>query len=98
MFEIRESRQGVRFKVKIQPRASKNELAGILDGAIKVRLTSPPVDGEANEACIKFFARLLETAKSNISIAAGETSRNKTLEVKGMPLEEVRQRLTSNLN
>jgi len=93
MFEIKETKFGVQFKVKVQPRASKNELAGVMDGALKVRLTSPPVEGEANEACIKLFSALLGTAKSNIAIVSGETSRNKTIEVRDISLDEARQKL-----
>jgi uncharacterized protein len=98
MLEIKETKHGVQFKVKVQPRASKNELSGLLDDALKVRLTSPPVEGEANTACIKLFSTLLNTAKSNISIISGETSRNKTLEVRGLSLEQVKQKLEQALN
>ncbi len=98
MFELKESKTGVQFRVRVQPRASKSELAGVMEGALKVRITSPPVDGEANAACVKFFAALLGTAKSNLRISSGESSRNKTLEVSGMTLEEVRAKLQAVLD
>ncbi len=93
MLDIRESKLGVQLKIKVQPRAARNEISGVLDGALKVRITSPPVDGEANAACIKLFSTLLQTAKSNISIVSGETSRNKTLEVRGQSAVQVRAKL-----
>lgn len=84
MIEIRENKQGVFFKIKVQPRASKNEVAGLVGDALKVRLTSPPVDGEANEACIKFFADTLSIPKSSVEIINGHTSRTKTIFIKGL--------------
>ncbi len=97
-FELKEAKTGVQFRIRVQPRAAKNELAGVMEGALKVRLTSPPVDGEANAACIKFFAALLGTAKSNLRISSGETSRSKTLEVSGMTLEQIRAKLQTLLD
>ncbi len=93
MLEIKETKQGAQFKIKVQPRAAKNEISGVIEGALKVRLTSPPVDGEANAACVKFFSALLQTAKSNIAIVSGETSRNKILEVRGQTAAQVKARL-----
>lgn len=79
MLEIKENDAGLLVKIKVQPRASKNEIKGIQGDALKVRLTSPPVDGAANLACQNFFAQILEKPKNQIKIVAGLTSRNKTL-------------------
>jgi len=60
---------------------------------LKLALTAPPVDGKANEACIEFFAKLLNLPRSSVTIAAGHTSRNKVIRVSGLSAEELRQRL-----
>ncbi|GAB6158922.1 DUF167 domain-containing protein [Desulfotomaculum varum] len=84
MLDIRQDGTGVVIKVRVQPRASQNSLAGQLDGAVKIRLTAPPVDGAANEACCKFFAQLFGVAKNNVTIIAGHTGRNKTIRIEGI--------------
>ncbi|MDM8517846.1 DUF167 domain-containing protein [Desulfobacterales bacterium HSG16] len=71
--------KGIVFKVYIQPRASKNSIAGIYKDAIKIRLTAPPVDNAANKMCIAFLSRCLKYPKSSIEIVSGHTSRNKTI-------------------
>lgn len=91
MLDIRQDGKGVVIKVRVQPRASKNSLAGEMEGAIKVRLTAPPVDGAANEACCKYFAELFGVAKSNVSIVSGHTGRNKLVRVEGV--DEAKARL-----
>jgi uncharacterized protein len=93
MIPIKDSAGGATFSVKVHPRAKKNALSGELGDALKVSLTSPPVEGRANEACVEFFAKLLNVARSSVTIAAGETSRNKVIRVAGLSAEEVRKRL-----
>lgn len=65
--------------IKVQTRASNDELAEILDDRIKVRITAPPIDGKANKHLIQFLAKLFEIPKSHIQIKSGETSHNKHL-------------------
>ena len=79
--EIREKRGAVRFAVRVQPRSSRNEIAGVIAGALKVRITAPPVDGAANEGLIAFLSSELGIAKRRISIVGGETSRSKLVEI-----------------
>ncbi len=93
MIPIRDTSQGTTFAVRVQPRASRNAIAGEMGDALKVALTAPPVEGTANEACIEFFAKLLKVARSSVTIAAGETSRNKVIRVSGLSADEVRLRL-----
>ena len=93
MIPIRESPGGVSFAVKVHPRAKKNTITGEIGDALKVALTAPPVEGKANEACIDFFAKLLEVPRSSITIAAGHTSRNKVIRVIGMSVTEIEKRL-----
>ncbi|MGA8298411.1 MAG: DUF167 domain-containing protein [Terriglobales bacterium] len=79
--------------MKVHPRAKKNAITGEIGDALKVALTAPPVDGKANAACIEFFAKLLNVPRSSVTIASGETSRNKVVRIMGLPAEEVRARL-----
>jgi len=69
--------KGVVVDIFVQPRASKTMVSGIHNNALKVKLTSPPVDGEANKALIKFLSKLFKVPKSTITIIRGETSRSK---------------------
>jgi uncharacterized protein (TIGR00251 family) len=87
---LQEDDESVTFSVHVQPRASRNELCGIMGEAIKVRLTSPPVEGAANRLCIEFFAALLHLAKSKVTIVSGEKSRLKTLRIRGATAQDIR--------
>lgn len=81
---IREEADSVVFKVRVQPRAAKNQLAGLLDDAIKIRLTAPPVDGEANKALQDYLAKLFKIAKKQVELVSGHTGRNKYVRLKGV--------------
>jgi len=71
------SDQGISFPVRVQPRASRNEITGLHDGALRVRLQAPPVEGAANRMCLKFLGKMLDVPKSSLEITAGQASRNK---------------------
>jgi uncharacterized protein (TIGR00251 family) len=73
---------GVVVRILVQPRASKNEIVGIQENELKVRLTSPPVEGAANELCRQFFSKQLNLPKSAVAIISGEKSRHKRLLIK----------------
>lgn len=94
MIPIRQTGKSVTFAVRIHPRAKKNSITGELGDALKVSLTAPPIDGRANEACIEFFARLLGVQPATISIASGDTSRNKVIRVTGLSAEAVRAKFS----
>ncbi len=83
----------VRLSVRAQPRASRSELAGEHDGALKVRLAAPPVEGEANRELERFLAKQLGVARSRVAVVAGETGRNKVVEVEGLTAAEVQRLL-----
>lgn len=85
---------GVRFRVRVQPRASRTELAGEYGEAVKVRLTAPPVEGAANEALVEFLSDRLGVAKSAVRIVRGHTGRDKTVQVAGLRPPEVRRALS----
>ena len=93
MISFAESAVGTTFTVKIHPRARKNAITGEIGDALKLALTAPPVDGKANHACIEFFAKLLKVPRSSVTIASGESSRNKVIRVTGLSAEEVHRRL-----
>lgn len=92
-FSVHETKAGAQFAVRVQPRASRNKLAGLMGDAVKLAITAPPVDGKANEAVIAFFAELFRVPKSNVTITAGDTSRNKTVAVRGVSAEAARAAL-----
>jgi len=83
----------VTFAIKVHPRAKKNAVTGELGDALKVALTAPPVEGKANDACIEFFANLLAVPRSSVTIAAGQSSRNKVIRVAGLSAAEIEKRL-----
>ena len=75
------TKDGILLNLHIQPRASKNEVCGLQDNALKIRLTSPPVDGAANKLCREFLADLFAVPKSAVEIVFGETSRHKRVRI-----------------
>ncbi len=77
----------------VQPRSSRNEIAGLHGDALKLRLTTPPVDGKANRAVISFLAKLLKIPKSAILIKSGQRSRSKKLLLSGLDEQEARRLL-----
>ena len=77
------------FGVRVQPRASKDEIAGEIAGAIKIRLQAPALEGRANEALIEFLAHLLKTPKGAVRILSGERSRVKRLEIGGVTKQQI---------
>ena len=83
-----------RFRVHLQPRASKNEIVGRHGDALKVRLTAPPVDSAANEALIALLAEKLGVARRDVRIVAGATSRAKVVEVAGVSQQQIEQLAT----
>jgi len=72
---------GIVLNLHIQPRASKSEVCGVQGDALKIRLTSPPVDGAANKLCREFLAELFHVPKSSVEIISGETSRHKRVKI-----------------
>ncbi|MFI5095093.1 MAG: DUF167 domain-containing protein [Candidatus Acidiferrales bacterium] len=79
----------VSFPVRVQPRASKDEIAGVHGGALKIRLQAPAVENRANEALVEFLAHLLKTPKSAVRILAGDRSRTKRVEIRGVIKQQI---------
>ncbi|MBS1969910.1 MAG: YggU family protein [Bdellovibrionales bacterium] len=90
---ITKTDRGVKLTLFIQPKASKNEIIGPHNGALKVKITAPPVDGKANAELVEFLSEILEIPKRQIEILKGETGRNKTVEITGLTAEEVAAKL-----
>jgi uncharacterized protein (TIGR00251 family) len=81
------------FAVRVQPRASKDEITGEIAGVLKIRLQAPALEGRANEALIEFLAQFLKTAKSAVRILSGERSRIKRLEIRGVTKQQIERLL-----
>jgi uncharacterized protein len=90
---VRDTPTGATFQVKVHPRAKKNAITGVVGDALKLALTVPPLEGRANEACIAFFAELLNVPRSSVTIAAGETRRQKLIRVAGLSAAQVEAKL-----
>lgn len=84
--------------VVVAPRASRTRIVGVHDGALKVALTSPPVDGEANAELVAFLAKRLGVAKGDVRIVRGATSKKKTLALTGVTPEHARAALEEELD
>jgi uncharacterized protein (TIGR00251 family) len=93
MIPLREIAGGVSFSIKVHPRAHKNSITGTTGDALKLSLTAPPVDGKANQAVIEFFADLFEISRSSVTIASGESSRQKAVRIAGVNRQTVEERL-----
>lgn len=93
MIPVRDTASGATFSIRVQARARKNAITGIMGDALKLSLTAPALEGRANEAVIEFFAKLLNVSRSSVTIAAGESNRNKVIRVAGMSTDSLRDRL-----
>ena len=89
MLEIQEHAGAAIVSVRVQPRASKDELAGEMNGALKIRLQAPAVENRANDALIEFLAELLKTPKSAVRILSGDRGRIKRIEIRGVTAQQI---------
>ncbi|WP_028320638.1 DUF167 domain-containing protein [Desulfatiglans anilini] len=76
------------LRIKVIPRSSRNQLAGVEDGLVKIKLTAPPVDGKANKALCSFLAELFGKPQNAVTILNGEKGRLKTIRIAGMNSEK----------
>jgi uncharacterized protein (TIGR00251 family) len=95
-FKVRD--QSVTFAVRVQPRAARSSIDGEMDGALKVRLTAPPVDGAANEELIRLLARLFEIPRASVAIVSGTSSRRKLVRLSGLDASRFSAALESALS
>jgi len=93
MLQIAEVSGGVRLEVRVQPRSSRNQVVGEQSGALKVKLTAPPVEGEANAALLVFLAEYFGIPRKDITLLRGESSRTKLVEIKGLSAETLLKKI-----
>lgn len=89
------SSEGAVLRLRVQPRASRDEIVGWQEGALRLRVTAPPVEGEANRAVAALLARVLGVAPSRIRVVSGERSRDKLVRIADLGEDDVRTRLAS---
>ena len=86
---VRETSAGAVFRVRVVPRAARSGIAGLQDDALKLRIMAPPVEGKANDECIRLLAELLGVKRGQVTIIAGHASRTKTVAVEGLKADRV---------
>ena len=93
-WQLREKPTGLEVPLHVQVRARRDEIAGVHNGALKLRISAPPVDDAANRAIIAFFASLLAVPKTRLRIVSGHKSRDKVLRIEGITLNEFCSRVS----
>lgn len=91
---LKESAGGVLLSVKLQPRASKNEIGEPLGDELKIKVTAPPVDAAANQALVELLAETLDCSRGKVELLRGHTSRHKTVLLHGFKPEEVLRKIS----
>lgn len=86
---------GVVVSLKVQPRASRNEIGGLIGNELKIKVTAPPVDSAANEALVRFLAERIGCALNAVRLVRGATSRHKQVLIAGVPAADIAGKLTS---
>ena len=95
---LRETTDGIVLHIQVQPRSSRNQLVGVQGGLLKVKLTSPPVDGAANKSCCAYLAKLFGIAKRDVELVSGEKSRQKRILLIGLDVQSVTDVLQAHLD
>ena len=90
---LRVQADGVLLSVKLQPRASANEIGDVLGNELRIKVTAPPVDAAANEALLKLLAQQLHCPRTRVDLVRGHTSRHKTVKLYGLTAEDVAAKL-----
>ncbi len=96
--QINETATGLVIRLHVLPRAKRCEIAGIHNGALKIKVTAPPVDDAANRAIIEFLSEELGLSKSSLQILAGLKSRDKTVQIKGLRLSDFLARISPGIS
>jgi len=94
MLAVSEKNGSALFSVRVKPGGKKDELLGVHDGALKLSVKAPPIEGKANRAVTKFISKILGVAPSRVDIVSGESSRTKRVRVEGMDAQEVKKILS----
>jgi uncharacterized protein len=85
---------GVYLSLKVQPRASRNEIGGLMGAELKIKVSAPPVDSAANEAVLELLAETLNCPRSQLTLVRGQTSRHKQVRIRGLTLDQIEARLS----
>lgn len=98
-YKFHSGTSGSAITIRVTPRASRNEIYDILDdGTVKIRLTAPPVDNQANQALIKFLSEILDVPSSRLEIVAGTTGKDKLVTVLDLDTSSVQKRILQHLS
>jgi uncharacterized protein (TIGR00251 family) len=92
---VRETADGAVFRIRVVPRASRSEAAGIQGDALKLRVTAAPSEGKANDECIRLLAEILGVKRSRVTIIAGHAARTKTVAVEGLKADRIASLVTA---
>ena len=92
---LRQQNDQVLLSIKVQPRASRNEIGDAVGSELKVKVTAPPVDAAANEALMKLLSDRLDCPRGSLQLLRGHTSRHKTIAIRGLSAEAIHRGLTS---
>jgi len=93
VLKLNEKDGAVTIRIKVQPRAPRTEIVGEHDGAIKLRVAAPPIDGRANEECRRFLAKLFEVSATSVEIISGDSSRDKVIRISNISARRVLEAL-----
>jgi len=98
-FRLHDGKKGAALAVRVTPRASKDEIVEILsDGTVKVHLVAPPVEGKANEALVKFMAKVLGVPPTRVEVVAGASGRDKLISVVDMDAAELHKKIVEHIS
>ena len=86
-------KDGIKIKIRVQPRSSKSAIGKLHDDRLKIYVTSPPVDDKANNECVRLFAKTLHHPRSEIEVTSGKTSRNKTVLISGADSDFIKSKI-----
>ncbi len=95
--ELRETPAGVELWVQVTPRAGMSEVAGVERGALRIRVTAPPVEGAANRALVELLSEVLGVPKRQVRFLGGERSRRKCVLIEGLRADELQARIAARL-
>jgi uncharacterized protein (TIGR00251 family) len=90
---LRAQPDGIWLSIKLQPRASANEIGEVMGNELRIKVTAAPVDSAANEALVRFLAETLDCARNRVELVRGQTSRHKTVRLQGMTTKYVLERI-----
>jgi len=97
MLKIVKTNAGAIFRVRVQPGASKNEIMGVQEDALKIRISAPPIEGKANKALVQFLAKQLGLKRSQVEILNGHATRRKTIHIIGQGIQNKLKKLIDSI-